>query len=219
MLSNIALSHEGRFGETTAIVDRCIFESAAKVTWLSSEPNDENFIRFLADGLRTEIEFRTQIAANIAKRGGDVLPIEKRMLKSIENHITASELTETQIAMAKRLPDFASMFTAIGFDRLAYTVVQKIGSHHIHGTWPSLLFHYLDEDDEHPGEFGPRGHDCSTHVNQFMVVPLIVLRAVDAYLRYVMSEADHAAFHGLLKSTQDEILRLYTEGIGGDLSA
>ena len=28
MLSNMALSHEGKFGETTAIVDRCIYESS-----------------------------------------------------------------------------------------------------------------------------------------------------------------------------------------------
>src|SRR3982750_4780570 len=28
MLANVALSHNGLFGETTAIVDRCIFESA-----------------------------------------------------------------------------------------------------------------------------------------------------------------------------------------------
>src|SRR6266480_119580 len=34
MLSNIALSHEGKFGETTAIIDRCIFETAVKLTWL-----------------------------------------------------------------------------------------------------------------------------------------------------------------------------------------
>jgi hypothetical protein len=31
MLSNVALSHEGKFGENTAIVDRCVFESAIKI--------------------------------------------------------------------------------------------------------------------------------------------------------------------------------------------
>jgi len=32
MLSNVTLSHEGLFGETTALLDRCIFESCVKVT-------------------------------------------------------------------------------------------------------------------------------------------------------------------------------------------
>ena len=39
MLSNVVLSHEGRFGETTSIIDRCIFESAAKVLWLLVSPD------------------------------------------------------------------------------------------------------------------------------------------------------------------------------------
>jgi hypothetical protein len=39
MLSNVALSHEGRFGETTAIVDRCIFESAIKNLVASARAN------------------------------------------------------------------------------------------------------------------------------------------------------------------------------------
>ncbi len=34
MFSNIHLSFEGKFGETTAILDRCIFESCVISTWL-----------------------------------------------------------------------------------------------------------------------------------------------------------------------------------------
>ena len=34
MLANVALSQNGLFGETTAIIDRCIFETATKITWL-----------------------------------------------------------------------------------------------------------------------------------------------------------------------------------------
>jgi Family of unknown function (DUF5677) len=48
MLSNVALSHKGRFGETTAIVDRCIFESAIKVTWLCDNATDDAFNRYFA---------------------------------------------------------------------------------------------------------------------------------------------------------------------------
>ena len=54
MLSNIALSHEGRFGETTAIVDRRIFESGVKLIWLCIDPCQEKFTRYLVDGLKTE---------------------------------------------------------------------------------------------------------------------------------------------------------------------
>src|SRR5712692_8319600 len=106
MLSNVALSHEGKFGETTAIIDRCIFETAVKITWLCTDSRQQKFAQYLADGLRTELEFKQAINANIAAREGRmVLPIEERMLRSIENHISAAELTEKGIAETKRLPD------------------------------------------------------------------------------------------------------------------
>ena len=47
MLSNVVLSHERKFGETTAIVDRCIFESAVKIIWLCHSASDEEFARSL----------------------------------------------------------------------------------------------------------------------------------------------------------------------------
>jgi len=77
MLSNVALSHEGNFGETTAIIDRCIFESAIKALWLMQEPSDERFDRYFADGLRTELEFKGHIETNIAERG-EIFPSKRK---------------------------------------------------------------------------------------------------------------------------------------------
>ena len=220
MLSNIALSHEGRFGETTAIVDRCIFESGVKIIWLCTDPSSEKFTRYLADGLKTELELKAKIDSNITARHGDVFPIETRMLASIANHIASAGLTETQISEAKKLPDLASMLSTIGFDRLVYISAQKLGSHHIHGTWPSLLFHYLEEEPEGSRTFVPRGHDCSTHINQFMFVPLIILAAMSVYVQYAFGESGETeAFRNLFESTEAEIMRLYTESLGGDLSS
>ena len=220
MLSNIALSHEGKFGETTAIVDRCIFETAIKIIWLCSDSSQEKFTRFLADGLKTELDFKQQIYSKIAARNGDVLPIESRMLHSIANHIDASGLTEGQIEETKKLPDLASMLMTIGLDRLIYVTAQRIGSHHIHGTWPSLLSHYLEEVPSGSREFVPRGHDCSTHSNQYLFVPKVVLHAMSSYVQYAFEDLPETqAFEGLFQSTRDEITRIYTESVGGDLGS
>jgi hypothetical protein len=80
MLSNVALSHDGKFGETTAIVDRCIFESALKIIWLCRSASQEEFTRYIATGLKTELEFKAAIEANIMANDGVPVPIEKRML-------------------------------------------------------------------------------------------------------------------------------------------
>ena len=190
MLANVALSHkEGLFGETTAILDRCIFESVIKASWLCKTGDEGQFARFIADGLKTEIEFKNQIEKIISERGGSPLVIESRMLKSIENYISSSGLSEQEISNSKKLPDLASMIQSVGGDRLHYVVGQKLGSHHVHGTWPSLRFWYLTE---HDGVLGPRDHDCATHVNQYVFIPIFVLQAVRAFVEFICAKTDDA---------------------------
>lgn len=215
MHSNVALSHEGLFGETTAILDRCIFESCVKVSWLCQEGSDEAFTRYIAEGLKTEVAFKTQIAENIAARGGDTLPIERRMLSSIDNYIAGSRLTEPQIEAAKKLPDLASMIRDLGHHRVHYLVGQRIGSHHVHGTWPSLRLHYLEEDEG--GYWLPRDHDCSTHVNQYVFIPFAVLGALDSFFQFVVDNpADLKPLSELLISLREEIQSINAEVIGND---
>lgn len=216
MLSNVALSHEGRFGETTIIVDRCIYESAIKIIWLCNNPEDEKFIRYAADGLKKDIEFRSQIEHKISERGKE-LPIEKRMLASIARTIARAGLTEQQIRDAKRIPNLESILSAVGFEPLIYTVIQRMGSHGVHGTWTSLLVHYLEEQ-ESDGNITLvlRDHDCSTHINPFMLVPTLVLEALGQYIEHVIDGPEAAGFVSLFDSTRREIHTIYENAIGGD---
>lgn len=214
MLANVALSHEGRFGETTAILDRCIFESAIKTIWICTSHDEESFVRFIADGLKTEIEFKEKIDQIISERGGGQLIIEARMLKSINRYIAHSGLSEQEIVESKKLPDLASIIDSIGGNRLLYIVGQKLGSHHVHGTWISLRHHYLKE---HNGLMVPRDHDCETHVNQYAFIPLFVIYAVRAFIRYICCESDDAkGLSLLLHAVEDKIMELYSEVVGND---
>ena len=213
MLSNVALSHEGLFGETTNIIDRCITESAIKIIWLCRHRNDDYFNRLLSEGLKTELEFKKVIEEAISDRGKP-LHIEERMLKSIQNHISSSGLSESEIEVSKKLPDMAAMIDSLGLDRLFYIVIQKIGSHHIHGTWPSLRFHYLDEEDN---VLRPRDHDCETHVDQYVYIPLVVITAMKSFIEFICKdEADRDAFQHTLNAIEEEILKINKEVIGED---
>ncbi len=218
MLSNLALSHNGRFGETTVLLDRCIFESCLKVNWLCHKGNDESFQRYLAGGLKTEIELEKIIEGNIAERdGGEILNIEKRMLSSIERHINAAGLSREEITESKNLPDVSAMLRDLGHDRLIYVVAQRLGSHHVHGTWPSLLLHYLEIDDS--GGFSLRDHDCKTHQNQFVMIPLQVLGAVRSYIGYLIEDEEAEEIVGLLDSIQEEILSINSKMAGKDFQS
>lgn len=216
MLANVALSHEGRFGETTAIIDRCIFESAIKVSWLCLKGNDESFTRYIASGLKTEVEFKKQIEKNIQNRGGTPLVIEARMLTSIDNYILSSKLSEAQIVSAKNMPDMASMLDNLGLGRLLYVIAQRLGSHHVHGTWPDLLTHYLEKDDN-GSSFKLRDHDCPTHMNQYVFIPLMILEAMSSFILYVSLDHDVAKpFTERVDFIKNEILKIRSEAAGKD---
>jgi hypothetical protein len=217
MLSNVALSHEGLFGETTALIDRCIFDSCVKVAWLCQNEAADNFDRFFADGLRTELELKAEISANIQSRGGAVLTIERRMLESIERTIRSSGLDDAAVLEAKRLPDLATMIASVGGDRLMYIVGQRIGSHRIHGTWTSLRMHYLEEADQGEGMLRPRDHNCSTHINQYVFVPWAVLTALKSFVCFIFADAkDAEPVQGLIDSVVGEINAVNREVVGQD---
>ena len=100
----------------------------------------------------------------------------------------------------------------LGYDRLMYIAAQKIGSHHIHGTWSALLSHYLEERSEIDGlAFGPSTGPCDTHINQFMFIPRIVLHAMGTFVRYVLNDREAQVLSDLFDSTEKEIMRIYTE--------
>jgi hypothetical protein len=212
MLSNVALSHEGEFGETTAIIDRCIFESAIRIMWLCYNQSDDELTRYLADGLKPELEFKARIEADIAASSGAVLPIQARMLKSIDNHISASGLTPDEIKSAKKQRDLAAMIDGLGIDRLLYVVAQRIGSHFVHGTWSGLLFHYLEKRGDIEGfMFGPTSKPSDTHINQYTFIPLIVLHALKAFVRRALDHDCAKSLVSLFDSTDKEIARIRYE--------
>lgn len=214
MLANIKLSHQGMYGETTSIIDRCIFESCIKIIWICNKNSTEKFQQYIADGLKTELRLKEKINENIISRGSKKLVIEKRMLESIDKYIASSKLTEEKIKSMKKLPSLFDMVTEVQ-DDLSYIVGQKIGSHHVHGTWPSLLMHYLTLNES--GFFAPRDHDCITHENQYVIIPLFVLKAIEAYVQFIISEqTTKNNCLGLLKATKEEILKLNKEIIGDD---
>ncbi len=76
MLANSSLIHgDGLFGETTALIDRCIFESSVKIAWLCHKGTEEVFDRLIADGLKTELAFKERIKLNIQEHGGRLVRI------------------------------------------------------------------------------------------------------------------------------------------------
>lgn len=85
MMATVALTHERQFGEAAAILLRSQMETSVKIAWICRDNSTERSQRIIATSLRPEIEFEKIIFDNISDRSGEELPIETRMLKSIDN--------------------------------------------------------------------------------------------------------------------------------------
>ncbi|HAU0792899.1 TPA: DUF5677 domain-containing protein [Legionella pneumophila] len=210
MLSNMKLSSDGTQGETTAILDRCILESCVKLIWLCQNKQVMSFNRFIADGLKADLKLKGNILSNIQQRNGKELPVEKRMLNSIEKYIQDSGLTEDDIANSKRLPDMASMLKSIKVADVYYVVIMNMGSHSVHGTWSSLKKDYFIIED---GSVYPQDHLTPTHVNQLISVSIMALYAMKAFFNHILDNDEDLLNEISLLSDEiiEKIVEIYHE--------
>ncbi|CAE6701543.1 hypothetical protein R20943_00594 [Paraburkholderia aspalathi] len=75
--------------------------------------------------------------------------------------------------------------------------------------------HYLEHSDD--GTFNLRGHDCDTHVNQYVVIPHLVLEAMGNFVCFIMAEQeDVLSMTQLFESIQKEIQRVLKVIAEGD---
>ena len=185
MLANTRLSSTGKYGETTRILDRSISESAIKVQWLCHQDNIDSFTSYLADGLKKDLLLQEKILQNVQNRDGDILAIEQRMLDSIKNCINLSGLSEQDVKIAKKFPDFATICNDLKLVDVFYTSIQRMGSHAVHGTWSDLVFNYLEQENQW---FYPRDHEIDTKDAQYIIIIHLVIDAMEAFLRYVISD-------------------------------
>ena len=215
MLANVALSHKGGFGESTSILDRSIFESCVVLSWLCKSNKEDRFDRYIASGLKTQIELKTQLEKAIDARGGVKLNIEVRMLQSVEGCLDEAGFDENKIKLTKGLPDLASMIEYLGHQRFSYTAGQRISSHHVHGTWVGLRNHYIELADN--GVYHTK-LSSQTHVNQYVYIAYVVLDALRYFVNYVFvsCETEKETLLNLFKDTANEISGINDEIIGSD---
>jgi hypothetical protein len=218
VLANIALSHKGLYGETFQIIERCIFESSTKVIWLCLKNNEDSYNRFLADGLKSDIELINCINTNINGRGGSTQVIEKRMMSSVNDVIEKSGLTVDQIKSCKKLPTLNEMLDDIEKNEahLLYVVNQKIGSHSTHGTWTNLVKYYLVFEEN---EFHLRDHNVEVHGIQYLSSSFYVLNAIIAYINYVfIDEGIRDSISSIFIEIQKELQKIYENTRENDFS-
>jgi hypothetical protein len=205
MVAVVQLGDQADRGEVILALNRCITESAVNLRFLVLKGGYEEFIK---SGLSVERELHDLIVSNIKARGGGVLPIETRMLESIQRTFDRSGYKLQDVnarfqpwggGMRKRLSD-------IGWAE-AHVSIERIPSHAVHGTWVDLLLHHLKLADE---GFAPDPTWLSIDTRYLIPVCLVVLEAARDYLTAFLGDiAGLQPLYERIDNLKERILRVF----------
>lgn len=137
--------------ETSFILTRLHFETAVNAQYLMNRADHDLFDDFVRHSLFYEKGLRERIEKNISERGGEVEPIEDRMLKSIARAEQAAQISLSELP-AKKPQNWGgkNLFEktrSLGLES-TYHAIFSNASASVHGNWGDLYQHHLTMDDK-----------------------------------------------------------------------
>jgi hypothetical protein len=132
---------EGKL-EICYIINRCIAETAINTKFLLIEGEERVKRNYIKNSLITEKELWETILSNVKDRSGDVLPIEERMQKSIQNSFDKSDFDLDEVKRSSKWKSIKERANLVAGE-MFYSVFYGISSHSIHGNWQDILLNNL----------------------------------------------------------------------------
>lgn len=178
---------------------RGIAEAGVNVRYLLAKDDPETYDDFVRYSLRTDLELRGKIEANIEARSGDVLPIEERMLAGIENSFRLGEISPESIDLSVRQQRWGQdsiygRFETLGLKDL-YLAFFGVTSGYSHGNWHELYAHHL----RHYGDGFELALDWSpTQPQPLAATGIMLLGATRDYLDTFPDNPDRRKIEGWL---------------------
>jgi hypothetical protein len=176
--------------ETSTILNRLAFETIVNVRYLLANFSPELVDSFVRHSLKHERKLRDVIQANIQERGGEILPIEQRMLNSIERAAQVAGVTLDSVDLKDRAPwggkDLRQRATTVGLEQ-PYRAVFGGTSHNVHGSWHDLYQFHLETNDV--GAFTPNIDWGRPRPQPLFALGHLSLTAVAEFLIFIGGEA------------------------------
>lgn len=144
MLSLVRQISDGHPGDQQVTLNREFMDSLATVLYLLDDPGDgSRFTSYVMDSLISEREFLKDVREQIAQRGDVMLPIEKRINRSIQETLDAAGVTEAEVP-GRRSNGWPSAETR--FDLISPTAYDayRTGSGVIHGSFSTIFRHHVE---------------------------------------------------------------------------
>jgi hypothetical protein len=184
--------------EIAQIMCRLAFEAVVDIRYLVRKLDAALGDDFVKSSYRQERILRDQIMERITARGGDILPVEDRMLKSISRAADIADLSLDDVSTKRR--DWGGQNTrakaneVFGSD-LAYIGAFSGMSQSVHGSWGDLLQFHLETTDGK--RFTPSPEWGHPRPQLITTMAFLVAETVDEFLGY-WDEALQDRFHPAL---------------------
>lgn len=193
-------------GEMLWISLRLMGECAVNFRYLLENRRPEVFESFLHHSLQHEKALLEEIDTNVAARGGEVLPIEERMRRSInktllDSNVSLSDLPEEKIRNWGNR-NFRERIRDIGLEN-AYSGIFGGPSRNVHGNWQDFLQHHLEVVE--PGRFRPKFDDARVRPQALFALSTIIIPGLIHYVRSLgVAESDTMALR--LQELNDRVV-------------
>ena len=194
--------------ETSFVFGRLAFECIVNLRYLIKNASEELFWSYKAYSLKHEYKLHNNIKKNIAKRDGEVLEIEQRMLNSIEKSFHASEISMDEIQPSKLRnwggKNIYEKAEDVGLEK-AYLAAFGGGSHSVHGNWQDMLEYNLEKQPN--GSFTPNFEWNPPRPQLLNAIALLSIGAIIEYLNWV-TDGNSKDLEEKILNLQDRILLL-----------
>lgn len=163
---------------------RLIVECIINVSYMLANLSDELLTSYLSHSLQHERQLLSTIQKNVHERGGRELPIERRMLRSIERTFLNSEMLPEAIP-EKKMQNWGGKTLRQKAESIGMLTVYQMAiassSRNIHGSWHDLLQHHLEV--AAPGRFRPNFDSIRVRPQLPLMLAALCLEAFDSYLQ------------------------------------
>ena len=131
---------------------RMILECSVRIEYILSLRDKKTYLRnFVLASYKPERELLQDLQKKETER--PLIPIERRMLKSINTWMNRDQITQEELLNNNRWSldgvDFRTLMARMEYNKYAYAYSFGISSHHfIHGDWYDICKHHLKRDGE-----------------------------------------------------------------------
>lgn len=195
--------------ETSFILSRLVFETVVNIRYMIRKFSSELIDMYVAYSFRHERKLRDDIQENIDARHGVVLPIEDRMLRSINRSAAAAGISLDDVDPKQRGPwggkNLYDKSEAVGLGR-AYLAAFGGTSHSVHGNWHEIYGNHLHWDEKEG--FTPNLDWHRPRPQVLFALCALVVETLRDYFVFMGGEQAKMLFDELLSDLNDRVFQV-----------